>query len=384
MNKRIAIIHPEGNILYNANLLGIVEILREKGYLVDIYCPKRNISQYVPYPTVRFIFYNKVELFFGKIEILKSVKGIVGIGRSIDRFVLCKSDISASLIIGVDREGIILGSKIAKTKKIPYGLISYEIFFNKETGEDFKKEEIKACQDIDFAVCQDPLRAEKLAEENMIPAQKIINIPVGGRFVEKGPKNFFLHDEFGISHDKHIVLYIGEGSDWTRMPDLVKYAQDWQEDWVLVIRLKYGINNYMKQIVEQYKNSKKVFFSLSRVNSCKELTPLIKSADMGVALYKATYANYWLGDNLKYLGLSSGKISAYLQHGLPVIVNDIGLWSDNIRTYKLGFVVDDKIILPSADELEQYKGRCYEFFEEKLDLNKTIAPLLDKIETILP
>jgi hypothetical protein len=32
-------------------------------------------------------------------------------------------------------------------------LISYAIFFNKETGEDFKKEEIKACQDIDFAVC---------------------------------------------------------------------------------------------------------------------------------------------------------------------------------------------------------------------------------------
>jgi hypothetical protein len=42
MNKRIAIIHPEGNVLCNSNLLGIVEILHEKGYLVGIYCPKSN------------------------------------------------------------------------------------------------------------------------------------------------------------------------------------------------------------------------------------------------------------------------------------------------------------------------------------------------------
>lgn len=232
-------------------------------------------------------------------------------------------------------------------------------------------------------MCQDPLRAEKLAEENMIPVRKIINIPVAGRFVVKGEKHFFLHDELGITHDKHIVLYIGEGSDWTRIKDIVKCAQDWQEDWVLVIHLRYGMNNYMEQILKPYKHSKKIFFSLSWVNSCKELTPLIKSADMGIALYQATYTSCYNGDNLKYLGLSSGKIADYLQHGLPVIVNDIGLWSDNIKTYKLGFVTDSKINLPSPAELEQYKERCYDFFEDKLDLNKTIAPLLGKIEIIL-
>lgn len=38
--KKIMIIHPEGNLNNNPNHTGIVEILCEQGYLVDIYSPR--------------------------------------------------------------------------------------------------------------------------------------------------------------------------------------------------------------------------------------------------------------------------------------------------------------------------------------------------------
>ena len=385
MNKKIAIIHPEGNILYNANLLGMVEIFSEKGYSVDIYCPKMGIAQHSPCSPARMVFYNHAERFVGGIGIakLRFVRRVLKTVRTFDEARLCERGVDADLIIGVDREGVILAAKLARMKKIPYGLISYEIFFSGETGGDFKAEEIQACRDIDFAVSQDPLRAEKLAEENSIPVGKIIGIPVAGRRVEKGGKQFFLHDALGISHNRHIVLYMGEGADWTRMPDLLRYSRDWGDDWVLVVHLRYGLTPYMRRILKPYKNSKRIFISSLPVNSCKELTPLLKSADMGVALYQPTYTGPYTGNNLKHLGLSSGKLASYVQNGLPVIVNEIGLWSDSVRACNLGIVVNDKIDLPPPDELERYRERCYRFFEEKLDLNKTITPLLDKIAAVL-
>ena len=38
--KKIMVIHPEGNLNNNPNLAGIVEILCENGYVVDIYSLK--------------------------------------------------------------------------------------------------------------------------------------------------------------------------------------------------------------------------------------------------------------------------------------------------------------------------------------------------------
>ena len=380
MSQRIAIIHPEGNILYNSNLLGMVEILHEQGYAVDIYCPKRNIAQQLSYPSVKIIFYNPLGFLLENLRVPKLIRGVV---KVIDESFFFRKGFKADLIIGVDKDGIIIASKMAKAAKIPYALISYEIFFERETSADFKRQEIEACRDIVFAVCQDPVRSDKLVEENKIPLSKIINIPVAGRSAVKGQKGFALHDEVGLNHQKHIVLYMGASSEWSQLKALVESAQTWGEEWVLVIHPRYGMDKFMKELIRPYKDSKKVFVSLSRIDSCTELTPIIKSADIGVALYQPSYASCYDGDNLKYLGLSSGKISAYLQHGLPVIVNEIGLWSENVKTYQLGFVTDGSIHLPSLAELKGYEERSYQFFEDQLDLNKTIIPLLSKLKEFI-
>jgi glycosyltransferase involved in cell wall biosynthesis len=84
--------------------------------------------------------------------------------------------------------------------------------------------------------------------------------------------------------------------------------------------------------------------------------------------------------------MSSGKISTYLQHGIPVLVNEIGEMADYVRDHALGIVVESPKDIPeklARFDPETCRENCYTFFAEKLDLDETITPLLKEIETIL-
>ena len=387
--KRIAVIHPEGNILNNPNLAGIVELLCEQGYFVDIYSPPRKFYQAAPCKGSRLILqecFPITGLYARLVSKLPNIRGMKKMQNLARHPLITKNfykNIPADLVIGVDREGIIEASMVAKAKNIPHGFISYELFFEEETSEEFKKPERDACKDICFAVCQDPLRSEHLAKENQIPPEKIINIPVAGRGMKKEKKTFYLYDKLGIDRNKHIALCMGSVGSWARTSHLIECVHDWPDEWVLVIHPRYGLDDTTKTLYKQYKDSTKVFFSLDPIPHHKDLSKLIKSADISIALYEPVHSSIYTGNNLKYLGMASGKVATYLQHGIPVVINEVGMLSEYVKKYKLGFVVTDNITLPSPHELQEYKERCYQFFEQMLDLNTNIQPLLMKIRQLL-
>lgn len=386
--KRIAIIHPEGNILNNPNLTGIVEILCELGYSVDIYSSPQKFYQVAPCKGSRLILQKCFPLTGLYGELVSILSNIPGMHRleNLAKHPLVATDIykriPADLIIGVD-DGIIEAARVAKVKDIPYGFISYELFFEEETSKQFKNLERNACENICFAVCQDPIRSKHLSKENWISLERIINIPVAGRGIKRGPKTYYLHDRLGIDRNKHIALCIGSAGLWARTSYLLESAQNWSDDWVLVIHPRYGINKAVKRFCKRYNYSQRIFFSLNPIPHYREFSKLVKSADIGIALYEVVPGANYAGNNLKYLGLSSGKIATYLQHGIPVVVNEVGILSEYVAKHELGFVVKDSITLPLPYELNGYEERCYQFFEQMLDLNKTIQPLLLKIKESL-
>jgi len=105
----------------------------------------------------------------------------------------------------------------------------------------------------------------------------------------------------------------------------------------------------------------------------------LSSADLGLAFYNSTKCNKWTGKNIQYVGLSSGKISTYLQHGVPIATNigfpfkecinkyDIGLYLESV--YELG----SNLKLLRKDDLTQ---NCFLFFDKYLNLDKTIGEFL--------
>lgn len=359
--KNIMILHGEGNLNVNPNLTGIVEILCAQGYRIHYYCPRLpGIPQTAPNSSVRYVFVENSQL------------------RLIDTY---------SLIIGIDRDGVIAAAMVARQLHVPYGLISYEIFFADETGADFKQPEIDACAEVRFAVCQGSERSRQLVLENRIPADRIIDIPVAGRFVRRGERNHTLHSTLGLPPETKIALYVGSVvSAWTMVNDLILNTENWDDDWVLVLHGRYNDHD-MQRFQQRHKPAKRVFFTPRSGLPFEALQSLVQAADLGIALYRPTFADAHEGNNLKYLGMSSGKISTYLQHGVPIVVNDIGEMADHVDEYQLGIHVHTLDELPARlratdrATLGRWRENCYQYFERNLDLQTRINPLLDAIKT---
>jgi glycosyltransferase involved in cell wall biosynthesis len=376
----ILIIHPEGNINNNPNLFGIVEILCEHGYEVDIVSPKLRIPQIAPCNGSKIFFYNRI---LKRIEL--EIRNM-NIFNFVFDYKIKKTwnNRRYNLIIGVDRDGIIEASYLSHLLNVPYGLISYEIFFRSETSKNFKKIEIDACKDIEFAVCQDSLRSSCLAKENQIDLNKIINIPVAGRGIKTEKRTHYLHTQLNIPHEKKIALFAGSIVRWSMIEELIQSVNYWPKDWVLVLHNRYGLNSKVNKLLKDI-NTESIFISNNSYPKPEDLNKMLQSADLGIALYKPMYTGIYDGDNLKYLGLASGKIATYLQHGIPVLTNENGLISDLIREYDAGYVIREIKEIPESIDtlnLDVCHNRCYALFDQYLDLNTHIAPLLKKIKNI--
>lgn len=353
------IAHPEGNLNVNPNLTGIVDILCEHGFRVHYYCLRqKGVPQAAWREAVTYVFFGEGQLHL------------------IDNY---------SLVIGVDREGLLVASKVARHLRVPFGLLSYEITFADEAGSAYKQPEIEACADIRFAICQGGERSRQLANENRIPLDKVIDIPVAGRGVRRADRNFGLHATLGLPPERKIALYIGSVvSKWAMADELIASTETWDDDWVLVLHSRYNDDDFQR-FRHGHPGTQRFRFTPQSNLSFDAMQTLVQAADLGIALYRPTYADVREGKNLEFLGLSSGKIATYLQHGVPVIVNDLGEMSEHVDAYQLGIHVHTLDELPARlraagrDTLGGWRENCYGFFERNLDLNTRIAPLLDAI-----
>lgn len=378
------ILHPEGTINSNPNLSGIVEILCELGYGVDIYSRRREFLNQEPpcsgskiYLTDLMDPQDAAILFAPGVPI--SEETIADVEVTFRQY---------DLVIGVDL-GIIEACLVAKIIKVPYGLISYELIFEEEAGHEQKEPEIIACRDISFAVCQGGIRSACLAAENRIPLNKVMTIPVGGRSIVARERSYALHEALGIGRDKKIALYLGSATaKWGGAAELLESTRTWDDSWVLVLHERNGV--IPRGFHEHFGARKNVYYSPFPSLPFNKLYQLINAADMGLAFYTPIRCpGTQTGLNLVHLGMSSGKIATYLQHDLPIIINEVGEMSEHVRNHALGRVVEDfsqlSQIMGSIDnyELQRFRNRGHLFFQSHLDLNMTIKPLLNAIYKVV-
>jgi O-antigen biosynthesis protein len=371
----ILLLHPEGNLNYNANLLGLMDILGEHGHRVTYVAPRRQaINQRSAAAGLNVVLLDRHHVH----------------GRLLFPGIRRADDIDAApwaghdLVLGVDR-GVIDASWIARHLGIPHALLSYEIFFAAEAPADRKAEDVDACRDLSFAVCQDALRTRMLCLANRIPPEKVLQIPVAGRgFRLQFPKPRALHRMFGLAAGTKTALYAGSLADWTGAAFLLESTRNWPEDWMLVIHERTGPTRQTAALIQAHGNPARIRTSEAGFDHPGEMTEFIQSADIGVALYCPTYANEWVGRNIRDIGLASGKISGYLQHGIPVATHEIGELSDWIRFYGAGqvFALDQPFIPqePAAGSVDA----CRSLFERHLDLDRFAAPLLRAVAGTTP
>lgn len=375
--KSILIIHPEGNIFNNPNLLSIANYLSDH-YQVDVLMPfSKNIGE----SKFNIIFYRKLwSKFKLKFFIIHHFFAIF--------FKLFIDFGKYNFIIGIDREGIIDANILSQKYGCSYGLISYELIFQDETSISFKKNEIISCENIKFAIVQDEIRGNFLSIENHIPTDKFIYIPVAssGR-AQRKKKTYLLHTMLNIPRSKKILIFTGSVSIWTCINEILDKAELFlPENWVLVIHDRYGKakENITKMGLDDLITSK-IYLTNKGKLGFNDLDILLSDADLGIVSYKEDISSPYTGKNIRYIGMSSGKFSTYMRNGLPVVIYNSEKLGEEVQRNQLGFSCNDLIFLKdflmSFESKQKYADKCEYYFNARLSFDNYSKLLKDKINS---
>lgn len=368
--KHILIIHTDGNSFNNPSLKSIIDLLLDNGYRIDLRYPKSQAPM-PPINNIRLIPYGKFfKLIKPFIFDLICNQKLAFLLVFIEKFFLYNR---YDLIIGVDRQGLIEANILNQITAVPYIFFSFEIMFESETSARYKLLEREASKNVSFWLTQDELRAEHLQYENRLQSSNRILLPLASTGIG-ALKTSRLRDYLEIPDNKKVVIIIGSLSEWTMINDILKTVVDWPEDWVLIIHERYGYTreNLENQltIIENLQN--KIYISSAATKFVDDMGSVLAGVSVGLAFYRPDFKGPYTGKNLKYLGLSSGKISTYLRYGIPVILNDIGLYAKEAQQFQFGCVV--QCVEQIKDTLEkvyseEYRNNARYYFTKKLDFN---------------
>jgi hypothetical protein len=380
--KKVLIIHPEGNMYNNPTMKCIIDMLEDLGADISIRY-RRSLAYVKENKNIRLFPYNKRH---------EKIKGYI-FDKIMNRYLiqlyvllmLLKYKNNYDIIIGVDRQGLIEASIISKYTRIPYIYISFEIIFESETNKKFKDIERISSKCVKYWFVQDEIRMRCLINENNLDEINCIKLPLAsagdGVFCKK-----MLRDDLLIPKNLKLAILMGSINDWTMSKEIIKSVIMWPEEWALIVHSRYGdTERIIKRMIKEYDTySRKIYISNNSNDMVDDLGYILGGVSLGLTFYKPDYFGMYTGKNLEFLGLSSGKISTFLRYGIPVIMNNIGLYSELANIYNFGFVVNSeneiaKVMDKYEYEEEKYKRNAKEYFKKYLDFNKYKNTVLDAI-----
>jgi len=373
--KRALIIHTDGNSFNNPTLKCIIDLLLEKGCEIDLRYPESDAPMPC-YEGIRFLPFG-VWLRRWKSHVFDRYcsRPLVFLSVLVEKFVYYKK---YDLIIGVDRQGLIEASVLNKITKTPYVYISFEIMFEDETSARYKSLEKEASKGVAAWLVQDEERAGQLQRENLLnPSNKIL-LPLAsaGVGVVKVDR---LRDRLGIANTKKVAIAIGSISSWSMTNQILECVADWPEEWVLIVHARYGktrelLAGELAALADLL--DRKIFISNAATVMVDDMGSILAGVSVGLAFYRPEYGKsyygYYIGKNLEHLGLASGKISTYLRYGIPVIINEVGLYAGETRQFRFGCVIEQpEQIKECLDEIsrEEYRHNARKYFVDKLDFD---------------
>jgi len=384
--KKVLIIHPEGNAFNNPSLKCIIDLLIENDVEVRMRYCKSNAIIPLSYNLKLFPYsriHHKIKrVIFDKICNQTLINIYVKIVSKYyqDRF---------DLVLGIDRMGLIEAFAISRIKKTPYVFISFEILFESETSNKFKSIERVSASKVKGWFVQDIVRQQCLIQENKLHKKNSILLPLASAGLGVFNKER-LRDELGVPNKKKVAILMGSINNWSMVKEIVDSVNKWGDKWVLVIHSRFGntISILKKLNIDKELYLNKIYISNYPSEVVDDMGYILNGISAGIALYKPIFNSPLTGKNLQYLGMSSGKISTFLRYGIPVIMNDIGLYSSIASENGIGVVVQTPYeIGTSLDKIAQnedkYHINAIEYFTRELDFNNFKDIVYDNLLTAM-
>ncbi len=291
------------------------------------------------------------------------------------------------LVICVDAYGLVIGTPLARSRKVPVVYFSLELLFWREIHKfslfALKSTELIYIRQTSSVIIQDRPRANALRASTWYTPKRLHELPNAWPGEVVGGRSNVLRTRLGIPEGVNIVVHAGSCSRWTLVAELAESAQAWPEGYVLAIQSRFSLGDSAYEArLKRAIDGRRVFF-LGEPCPSTELVKLLSGATIGVALYKCIPEDM-LGANLLLAGKSSGKFSTYLQAGLPVIVNRSAGLDGLVEKYRCGAVVEriedcGMCLKTLTGRLKAAGDAARDCFRQEYCSEKYLPPVLDSL-----
>lgn len=244
------------------------------------------------------------------------------------------------ILVGIDQTGLSV-ARFGVSARTRFYYLSLELLFWNELRHPrfflMKAGESLALRRVKGVIIQDSTRGEALRRGCGLRSLRIWELP------NSWPGGVLKHDRdvirkrLGLANNIPVILHVGSCSAWTCVPDLIEAILGASEDLAFVIKARDCISS-VSQRMEQTARQGRLHF-LDSAMSPEELGRFSAGADVGLAFY-SPQASPILGRNIIIAGKSSGKVSTYLQSGVPIVCSKVGGIASIVERYQAGVAVD--------------------------------------------
>lgn len=390
--RRVAVVYPWGSADTQPSLGNAATLLARAGYDVDLFV--RRDPAFLPPafddPAIRTTSFGsetrgrsgRLLRPFNRVLRVASLMTLLG-ARHV------RSPYSA--VIGIDPLGLVLADQAARVLHVPLVYFSFELLLDREISSPaerrLKLRERRASQHVRFALVQDEGRAALLTAATGIPLEQCVLVPHAPLAAPPPQRSRRWHEIFALPESERIILYAGSLGAWTGVDEIAASARDWPRGWSLVIHLRSRPPAAELERLRGLADGR-VHLSADPVPQ-EELDDLFAGADVGVAFYVVQTDSVYTQENLRTIGLASGKVSYYLRAGLPVIVNDGTSVAELVRDGGCGVVVSSAAAITDALALlerdyERYTAAARRTFAERLDFEGPFAEVIRRLDALEP
>jgi len=370
----------------NPMLVSLFEDLQERGR-ITLFAPEQefNKPRTLDSISVRKAPHIKYKFSLKPLIYLMIIINYIRLRKIINEFDEC-------VLAGIDPKGFISAALYGKYFRSinKLGYISFEIFFMDElrhsNGSVIEKEwEIRCSEKVDFVVISDEERWGLLRKENSFRDDvEVFYVPVA-------PKRSVGPPSIKERSDPLKIVYSGSldpafGVD--RLLDAIGSSDNRGLDMEFHSRYRLDENDhYRKRIRGLESDGVRIRLNDDVYHEQEEYLEYLSRFDVGVCFYLPSdefgkYSN----KNIKYIGLSSGKLSYYVMMGIPVLMYGSDQFEKLNNNYNFGHVlkqIDEVVggVENIANEFENKRRGCELFYQEVLNPEKKLKHLLQYLDS---
>jgi glycosyltransferase involved in cell wall biosynthesis len=168
--------------------------------------------------------------------------------------------------------------------------------------------------------------------------------------------------EQGAATSRRVLSYSGSIAEWGGFSALPLIAAALPDDWMIIVQSRMRIDQ-----AEQVSRDDLRLVVSTEPLSVADYHCFVRMSDVGLAWYEPS------DPNLRFVGMSSGKIAQYWALGKPIIVNRLPLYEEVFERFHCGILVDRPDEIPAAlariaADLPSYQQGALDAFRMYFDI----------------